>query len=254
MFFSNAELDEFRVELATITGRYGRLVQAYVERDYIDERAREFAIQAFSRRLKTLVRCVENVFDIFPPDCVDLPTRDDLIDGAINIQTFVFNVFGSTDNLAWIWVREKNVTLENGSPIQPRWVGLGERHDVVRRSFSAQFQMYLDGLNGWFAQLENFRHALAHRVPLYIPPHVVDRERLDAYEALDAAMSDALRRHDNDEHDRLAVEQEALVEFRPIMTHSFGENADYVAFHRRILTDFNTIEELGIRLLEELDL
>jgi hypothetical protein len=42
----------------------------------------------------------------------------------INIQAFVFNVFGSIDNLAWIWVQEKSLAKEDGSAIPSAWVGL----------------------------------------------------------------------------------------------------------------------------------
>jgi hypothetical protein len=87
----------------------------------------------------------------------------------INIQAFVFNVFGSIDNLAWIWVREKGLAMDDGLPIPNAWVGLGKKNRFVRHSFSTEFQEFLKGLNDWFDHLDDFRHALAHRIPLYYP-------------------------------------------------------------------------------------
>jgi hypothetical protein len=58
---------------------------------------------------------------------------------------FDVNVFGSIDNLAWIWVQEKPVRHENGSPIPNSWVGLGKDNNFVRSSLSAEFQQYLKG-------------------------------------------------------------------------------------------------------------
>jgi|TARA_Y100000294_G_scaffold10023_1_gene9432 hypothetical protein len=37
------------------------------------------------------------------------------------------------------------------------------------------------------------------------------------------------------------------------MTHSFTENAKSVVIHSQLLADFNKIEELGRKMLEELD-
>ena len=36
------------------------------------------------------------------------------------------------------------------------------------------------------------------------------------------------------------------------MTHSFTENANRIVFHPQLLADFNTIDELGRKMLEEL--
>ena len=63
-----------------------------------------------------------------------------------------------------------------------------------RESFSAEFQAYLQELDAWFGQLENFRHALAHRIPLYIPPYIIDPKNEQAYRELEAGMNAALAR------------------------------------------------------------
>ena len=51
----------------------------------------------------------------------------------------------------------------------------------------------------------------------------------------------------------MSAEQEKLAVFNPIMTHSFEEEAKIVVFHAQLIADFNTIEELGRKMLEELD-
>ena len=125
--------------------------------------AREFATQGFSRRLKTLARCIDNVFKILPPNQTHLPSIDELFDAMINIQAFVFNLFGIIDNLAWIWVQEKPIRKEDGSPIPKSFVGLSKGNTFVRSSLSTEFQEYLRGLDDWFDHIEKWRHALAHR-------------------------------------------------------------------------------------------
>ena len=253
MIFSQEDLEKLQEGYLAVSAKYQRLMLAYVTRNYENPQAQEYARQGFSRRLKTLVRCIDKVFEILPPDRIDLPTNEELSDAAISIQAFAVNVFGSTDNLAWIWVREKGLTQDDGSPIPNSWVGLRQKNTLVRGSFSPEFQEYLEGLNGWFGLLESFRHALAHRIPLYIPPYVIPRDKLAAYHEFADRMTEANNRWDFAEHDRLSAEQEALAAFMPYMTHSFEEDAKYVAFHAQLLADFNTIEELGHKILEELD-
>ena len=253
MIFSQEDLEKLKKEYLTVSGKHQRLVEDYLVRNYKNSRAQEYARQGFSRRLKTLVRCIDKIFEILPPDRVELPTSEELSDAAINLQAFVINVFGSTDNLAWIWVQEKSLAKNDGSPIPNSRVGLRAKNELVRGSFSPEFQEYLRGLNGWFDHLENFRHALAHRIPLYVPPYVVSTDKVAAYQELEDRMTEASHRRDFAEYERLLAEQEALVAFKPYMTHSFEEEAKYVPFHAQLLADFNTIEELGQKMLEELD-
>ena len=253
MYFSDEALKSLRAQYSTVSGKCDALFLGYISREYKNGRAREYATQGFLRRVKILVRCMEKVFEILPPDRTELPSRDELSDAAINIQAFVFNVFGSADNLAWVWVREKNLTKKDGLPIPPGWVGLGKKNELVRSSFSAEMLKYLKGLNDWFVHLENYRHALAHRIPLYIPPYIISKDTEEAYVRLENEMAEAFKRRDFTEHDRLSAEQEALGVYRPWITHSVVESAGRVLFHPQMLADFNTIVELGQKMLEELD-
>lgn len=253
MQFSIEELEELEREYSAIPAKYASLQRSYVERPYENPRATEYATHGFSRRLKTLIRCIVRVFDILPPDRIEIPTKDEISDAVINIQAFVFNVFGCADNLARIWVQEKGLTKNDGQPFPSSWVGLLKKNKAVRRSFSPDFQTYLRGLDPWFDNLENFRHALAHRIPLYIPPYIISPDKEEAYQQLEEQIAEANKRRDFAESDRLSAEQEKLAVFNPIMTHSFEEEAKIVVFHAQLIADFNTIEELGRKMLEELD-
>jgi hypothetical protein len=253
MYFSDQALQELQNTQREIAWKCQCLVQSYLTRDYKDSRAQEFAMHGFARRLKTLARCINNVFKILPPDRTEPATNDEIFDAMINIQAFVFNLFGSIDNLAWIWVQEKPVRNKDGSEIPRNWVGLRKDNKFVRGSLSTEFQEYLKGLDTWFDHLEDFRHALAHRIPLYIPPYAIPMDKEAAYRQLDDRMTDARIRSDFPECSRLRAEQEALGIFVPEMTHSFEEQSGAVSFHPQLLTDFLTIEGLAQQMLKELD-
>src|SRR5262249_25004272 len=114
-------------------------------------------------------------------------------------------------------------------------------------------QQYLEGLDDWFDHLDDFRHALAHRIPLYIPPYTIPNDKEAVYRQLEDCITKARERWDFAECNRLKAEQDALGTFVPEMTHSFEEKSGAVSFHPQLLTDFLTIEELGKKMLKELD-
>ncbi len=254
MYFGYKALEELRRTHKQVAWKCQCLVGSYQSRNYKDSRAREYAVQGFSRRLKTLVRCIDNVFKILPPDRADLPSMNELFDAMINIQAFVFNSFGSIDNLAWIWVWEKPVRKEDGSEIPKFKVGLGkgEKYKFVRDTFS-EFQQHLTGLNDWFDHLEEWRHALAHRIPLYVTPYSIPKDKEALYRQLEDRKIEAIKCGDFAECKRLKAEQDALGTFLPEMRHSFEEQSGAVSFHPQLLTDFLTIEGLAQKMLEELD-
>jgi hypothetical protein len=253
MYFGADQLAELARGHGEIFGKFANLRECYIVRNYREDAAREYAIHGFSRRLGTLVRCIDRVFEILPPECEDIPVRDEVIDATIDIQAFVFNIFGCCDNLAWMWVHEKAVTRDDGRPLEPKMIGLGEAYQQVRRSFSPVFTNYLDSRRDWFMHIKDFRDALAHRISLYIPPYIVPPTQIDEYRRLEAAANDALRASDFAGYDQLTADQERLGTFRPIMTHSLVPNTATVVFHPQVLADFNTVDEIGRNLLEELE-
>jgi hypothetical protein len=194
--FSNEQLNELELGLVTLPEKRLELMSGYLGRNYSNARAREYATHGFMRRVKTLAKCVENVFEILPPDRTSIPTMEELSNVEINIQAFVFNAFGSADNLAWIWVFENGVTNGDRTKLRPNHVGLRASNTRVRNSFSNDFQIYLEGLDQWFEYQEDFRHALAHRIPLYVPQYIVHPNDEIAHQTLTEQMTAALNRHD----------------------------------------------------------
>ena len=97
---------------------------------------------------------IDRVFEKLPPELEEIPARNDIIDATSAIHSFVINAFGALDNLAWMWVFEKNVKDKNGKELDRRKVGLGSR--IVRRSFTREFVAYLDSRQDWFENLKKF--------------------------------------------------------------------------------------------------
>ncbi|HEX4196313.1 MAG TPA: hypothetical protein VHZ26_02635 [Caulobacteraceae bacterium] len=252
MYFQPKEIEELRVGLGEVRPNFEALRDRIVVRQFKTDAAREHADHGLARRLGTMARCIEQVFALLPPDLDASPDRDTTIDATINIQAFVMSAFGCCENIAWIWVRERDVRLPNNNPLPPARVGLGPNYPAVRDSLTPGFRAYLDSRAEWFELLKNFRDALAHRIPLYIPPFTIDPARAADYQALGAAATAALRSHDFKGYEKLLAEQKALTRFQPIMAHSLTGRG-VVVFHAQLLADFATTEEMAGVLLDELD-
>lgn len=252
MYYSEKALKMLAEDYAALGGKLDDLLVKFFTVKVTNPRAAEYARQGVPRRLKVLARCITNVFAEIPPDLNELPSREALSDATINIQGFVFNVFGAIDNLAWVWMHQIGQKRQDGTPIPDGHIGLGPKNTSVRATLSKEFQEHLATLDKWFRHLSDLRHALAHRIPLYIPPYVIEQKDHAAYRELEAKMTEAATRHNFAEYDRLAGEQMKLGRFRPWVQHSFEENAKPVVFHAQMLADFNTVNELAHKMLNEL--
>jgi hypothetical protein len=102
-------------------------------------------------------------------------------------------------------------------------------------------------IRDWFTDYsKNYRDALAHRIPLYVPPFMVTKEQGERWQKLDAESMSAVRDHRFEEGERLQSERDALgmacAVFRHSFTDSDGERA--VLLHPQMLADAATITEL----------
>jgi hypothetical protein len=199
-YYGPEVLAKLQEELSAVERRYNKLLLKFTRQRFANDEAREFAQHGFMRRLGTLRRCIENVFAIIPPETDKVPSRPILHDAQINIQAFFANVYGSVDNLAWVWVFERGLA----DKIPRNRVGFRSHNTEVRSSLSSEFQEYLKKLDSWMNYIIEYRDALAHRIPLYVPPGAVPQGHVDAYNDLSKRMTDALHiQQDGFEYEQL---------------------------------------------------
>ena len=253
MPYSNEELDDISNKFEVWHRREDELVIALFTHEYRTEAASVIAHQGLGRRLHGLTHAMDRVFQHVAPNATD-PSREALWDAAAYLQSFIVNVYGALDNLARIWIIEADVK-ENDKPVPRAHIGLGPDYKTVRESFPAATKEYLSKSDGWFRYLENYRHALAHRIPLYIPPRQLDREATKASNALEEQMTIASAEQKHDLYDELRAEQKRLGVFEPVMMHSFGDDPDDgtpVKFHGQMICDLATLVEIAEHVLSDL--
>lgn len=181
-----------------------------------EERAQEYLVEGFGRRLKTITRCIANIFMIFPPSRTKLLNEDELADCCINLHALFVNVSGSLDNLAWVVKYEKDLPLER------KEVGLF--YKKTQKYLAPNFKKLLKKMKSWHdGHLKDYRDALAHRIPLYVPPYMQDLNTGEKF--VGAAFK-----------------------------HSFSDEEanDAIHLHAQILANFTTIEAIFQSFSEDL--
>jgi hypothetical protein len=191
MAFSDSDLKAMNQRLYDLKSRYSELILRVTAFNFIHEKSREYATHELSRRLKTLTRAIENVFRLIPPESSIPVDSVERTDAEISLHAFLINLQGAIDNLAWVFVLEAAITKDNGKALLPRDVGLRKKNELIRKSLPAELDEYLQTLDNWLAYVENFRDALAHRIPAYIPPYIIDPKHEATYNRIEDEISRA---------------------------------------------------------------
>lgn len=248
--YSREKIAEMRDMFVEWQERESVLTQRLFAYTFVSEVAHEMMRHGLSRRISDLAHALERIFEVLPPDA-DAPTRRELQDATAFLQAFVINTFGAIDNLAWVWAREAGLLDKKGRPLGRTRIGLTPDHEAVRGSLCEDTQTYLRSTDDWFGYLEEYRHALAHRVPLYIPPKTFDEANAVEFKRLeDEMMAEGWswgRWHE------VQNAQRALGIFQPVMMHSYGEGARPVYFHAQMVSDFATVIEMTEHVARDLD-
>lgn len=203
------------------------------------ERAREHITHGAARRLMIITRCVKNIFTIFPVRRTNLLSDDERNDLEINLHAFIINVHGLPDNLAWAFVLERKL------PMDPRDIGLFQKK--TKEHIPHEIRGYLDEISDWHqAYAKNYRDALAHRIPPYVPPAAWtpkhEQEFKDLHERAEQAMSEG--------NFELALELHAQKHqigiIHPAFLHSFLDEkaCDPMLLHPQVIVDTQTLLEI----------
>lgn len=243
MVFTPEQIHELISGYKRVADEYEEVTFAILQLNLMDS-AKEYAEHGFARRLKTLKRCIEQIYTICHPDRKGKPSSEELTDISIYLQSFVFNVFGAIDNLAWVWVKQNKISYAKNQDVR-------FSNPKVVDTLSQDFREYLKSLSDWFSFQEGFRHALAHRIPLYVPPFVVNDEEAKRYKEIEFQFMGLLKEHKFEEYEKLREEQDHLGKFVPWMGHSFSEETPQVVFHAQVLADWATVVEIARKFILE---
>jgi hypothetical protein len=203
------------------------------------ERAREHITYGAARRLLIIIKCVKNIFAIFPVRRTKLLTDAERTDLEISLHAFLIHVHGLPDNLAWAYILEREI------PMSPQHVGLFQRK--TREHFPIGLQAYLNGISNWHqVYAKNYRDALAHRIPPYVPPATWLPEHEQQFRDLHEQAEQAMRERNFELALQLDERKYDVGIIHPGFLHSFLDQkaCDPVLLHPQVIVDARTILEI----------
>ena len=134
-------------------------------------RSIEHLSQGAGRRVGILAHCLTTIFEKFPPGSAAPLERPVLYDVQVAHHAFVVNLYGFFENLAWAFILRHALETKVGGR---KNIGLFLKS--TQRLLPVPIRDYLASptMVAWHNDyLKNYRDALAHRVPLYIPPSAI---------------------------------------------------------------------------------
>lgn len=247
MTYSGELIDRLGRNYATVIGDLQSLMFRGVGEAQRTENVevRKYLNHGVGRRLSILKRSIEKVFEIFPPDRQDKLSRDEVTSVQIFLHAFVINLSGVFDNWAWAFVHRHDLLADIGSRLD---VGIFKRR--TQQFLPDQLRTLLndENISDWHEQYaKGYRDALAHRIPLYIPPASWTDEDRDNYERLEAEKARLIGVGDWDQLDVVWDEQDRIGAPCFVFMHEYSpeDNARPVYIHPQILCDGMTVTEFG---------
>ena len=248
MAYNKAAIKKANAKHAEIKDDYKNLILKLSDLNFKlkSKKAKEYLMQGAGRRIVILSRCIDNVFKIFPLGKSSLLTKNELIDVDINLHAFFVNISGILDNLGWVFVYENNL-LGKARDGKVNRLGVGLLNDKTIEHLNQNLKSYLtsNNIQSWYKNYcKNYRDALAHRVPLYVPPVALNNEEAEEYLLLERSLWDFVNLENIEKHDVIRKKQSQLGKPCYFFAHSINESGQPMLIHAQILTDFITIEEI----------
>ncbi len=195
--------------------------------------AYEFAIFGFMRRLSLLRHCINNVYNLHPPDLNLRLNINQTHDLTLFIQCFYVNLYGCLDNLAWIYVKNNNISLN------PREVSLYK----IQNKLSIEFQKLYSDYNTWIEYVKFYRDSLSHRIPLYIPPANLNDDEINDFYTLEQKISESIKDLNYTDFEKYSKQRDSLGSSSFFIAPSLKED-NWVIFHAQIINDWDTLIDI----------
>ena len=180
-----------------------------------------------ARRIHHIWLSLRELVNIIDPSRDEALPRQFVHEAERSLNVIYINIRGALDNFAWcLKAACEREGAKRLSPIQT---------NIFRDDFQAAVQ--IDGLpeftkqfSGWIEELASRRDPAAHRIPLSIPPAIIDANSRDEYHrvssAYDAAIKMALSAHDDPKRfghfeaaEALHEQLERVGAFHPVFYH-----------------------------------
>lgn len=250
MNYTQKAIESLNEERPQVARRLERLMISALreEQKMTVEEAAEYLRFGVGRRLSVMKHCLNTVFDLFPPQEVKPLRAEQLNVVQISLQAFVINLSGIFDNFAWAFVLRHGLQLreladKRGDPDRMK---IGMFTPATQAFLPAELVAWATSpqIKAWQADyLKAYRDALAHRIPLYIPPSRLTDAEAKRFSEIQTLELELIEAHNFDELERVRAERDALGKSYPIYLET--PKGRRVMLHPQMLCDGLTVLEFG---------
>jgi hypothetical protein len=198
-----------------------------------NKEVRDYLNYGVGRRLNVIQLSIQKIYDLFPPSQVEFLPKNIINEVQAYLQAFVINVSGIFDNWAWAFVLRHDLLEKIGGKFH-----VGMFLDGTGQCLPPRLKDYVttEPRVSWHkTYMKDYRDALAHRIPLYVPPWRIDPRDVDAYRQMDVRKQELLDARNWVELERVTDEQERLCKALPAFLKDFSSPEVY--FHPQLNAD-----------------
>jgi hypothetical protein len=211
----------------------------------LDQSSREYLQRGVGRRLNVIQLSLGKIYDLFPPSRSQPLPKATLSEVQVYLHAFVINLSGIFDCWAWAFVLRHGLLAKIGGP---RRVGMFLAR--TQRFLPPELYTYVttEPIKSWHRDyLKSYRDALAHRIPLYIPPSVYTKADMQRHDELGAHIAELLHAQRTTEAERAMDEQEQLGEACMVFLQELSSdpNSKPVFLHPQLNSDAAAVIEFG---------
>jgi hypothetical protein len=181
-----------------------------------NEEAKYYLQFGATRRLEMIWYAYRNLVSMAPPDRSEPLESEESRQLMTDLNVIYLNLRGVLDNLAWALLSE--FVPERLSSLRPMQVGLFLPSVKGEKAFSDLIDL-INQHQSWDRDVKERRDPAAHRIPLALPPALLNKEETARYRELESEHQIAMQNSEFALADQILTRQRRLGTFRPWFVH-----------------------------------
>jgi hypothetical protein len=211
-----------------------------------NNKAQQYLRYGVGRRLRMVFVAYCGVFDTVAPDRKEPLPLNEMAAVSRDLNVIYINIRGALDNYAWCIYHERDMSKTFKFETQ-----VALFYGLFRGAAElANLKSMLDQHMDWNKELKSRRDPSAHRMPLYVPPAILDDADAAHHEAIWKERWEAIEKGDYERDTELAVEQHGLGTFRAEFMHDPDDGA--FPIYGTVPTDVGKLITIGTAINSDL--
>jgi hypothetical protein len=188
-----------------------------------NQKVKDYLNHGVGRRLNVIRLSIQKIYELFPPSQDEVLPKATIHEVQIYLQAFVINVSGIFENWAWAFVLRHDLLEKIGGMFS-----VGMFRPETQQCLPASLKDYVttEPRIAWHRYMKDYRDALAHRIPLYVPPSAITRKDVETYNQMEVRKQELYDARDWDELERVSDEQESLGRAYPVFLKEFSNRRE----------------------------